>query len=153
MERSELVRFEVEGAELAVRLAGDREKPALLLIHGFPASSESFRNVIGPLAQDCFVISPDLPGFGGSEPIPRPSFSRFADLIEGLLARLRVESFHLYLHDYGAAVGLQLATRGPRRIRSLIVQNANAHESGMGPGWSATKAYWDDPTQIGRAHV
>jgi pimeloyl-ACP methyl ester carboxylesterase len=42
--------------------------------------------------------------------------------------------------------GLYLATRAPRRIRGLIVQNANAHESGMGPGWSATRAYWADPT-------
>lgn len=48
MREPELVRFETEGAEMAVRLAGDREKPALLLIHGFPSSSESFRNVIAP---------------------------------------------------------------------------------------------------------
>src|SRR5687768_4859950 len=69
MREPERVRFEIEGAEMAVRLAGDREKPALLLIHGFPSSSESFRNVIGTLAEDCFVITPDLPGFGGSEPV------------------------------------------------------------------------------------
>jgi pimeloyl-ACP methyl ester carboxylesterase len=146
MRKSELVRFEIEGAEMAVRLAGDREKPALLLIHGFPSSSELFRNVIGSLARDCFVITPDLPGFGGSAPVERPSFSRFADMIDGLLALLGAGSFHLYLHDYEAAVGLHLATRAPRRIRGLIVQNANAHESGMGPQWSATRTYWDDPT-------
>jgi pimeloyl-ACP methyl ester carboxylesterase len=135
-----------EGAELAVRVAGEREKPALLLIHGFPASSESFRHVIGSLARDCFVIAPDLPGFGASEPVACPTFTRFADMVDGLLARLGVESFHLYLHDYGAAVGLHLATRAPERIRGLIVQNANAHESGIGPQWSATRAYWEDPT-------
>lgn len=145
MRKPELVGFEVEGAEVAVRLAGDRGKPALLLIHGFPSSSESFRNVIGSLAEDCFVIAPDLPGFGGSDPVERPSFSSFAERIDGLLAQLGVASIHLYLHDYGAAVGLYLATRAPDRIRSLIVQNANAHESGMGPQWSATRAYWADP--------
>lgn len=138
--------LKIEGADIAVRLAGDRDKPALLLIHGFPASSDSFRDVIEPLARHCFVIAPDLPGFGRSDPIQCPSFSRFADVVEGVLSRLDVESFHLYLHDYGAAVGLHLATRAPRRIRSLIVQNANAHGSGMGPSWSATKAYWNDPT-------
>ncbi len=127
MSKPELVKLEIDGA-------------------GFPSSSESFRNVIGALARDCFVITPDLPGFGSSELVERPSFSRFADLIYGLLARLGAGSFHLYLHDYGAAVGLYLATRAPRRIRGLIVQNANAHESGMGPHWSATRAYWDDPT-------
>jgi pimeloyl-ACP methyl ester carboxylesterase len=146
MKRRETERFELGGAGLAVRLAGDRESPALLLIHGFPSSSETFRNVIGPLARDCFVIAPDLPGFGGSDPLDQPSFARFADRIAELLARLGVDSFHLYLHDYGAATGLHLATREPSRIRSLIVQNANAHATGMGSQWSATQAYWDDPT-------
>jgi pimeloyl-ACP methyl ester carboxylesterase len=146
MEHAELLKLEIDGAELAVRVAGAPEKPPLLLLHGFPSSSESFRGVMDPLAKDCFVIAPDLPAFGGSEPIARPSFARYADVIEGLLSRLRAESFHLYLHDFGAAVGLHLATRAPGRIRSLIVQNANAHENGMGPQWSATKAYWDDPT-------
>jgi len=140
------LKFEIDGAELAVRLEGEREKPALLLIHGFPGSSASFRNVIGALAEDCLVIAPDLPGFGRSDPIDAPTFSRFADMLDELLERLGVSSFHLYLHDYGAAVGLHLATRAPRRIRSLVIQNANAHESGMGSQWSATKAYWDEPT-------
>jgi pimeloyl-ACP methyl ester carboxylesterase len=146
MREPQLVSFEIEGAEMAVRLAGDREKPALLLIHGLPNSSGYFRNVIGPLSRDCFVIAPDLPGFGGSEPVNEPSFSRFADMIEGLLSRLGIESFHLYVHDFGANVALHLATRAPRRIRSLIIQNANAHESGMGPQWVPVRAYWADPT-------
>ena len=142
----ELVKFDIDGAEVAVRLAGDRKKPALLLIHGFPASSRSFRKVIDPLKRDCFVVAPDLPGFGGSDPIGRPSFSRFADMIQELLKRLGVGSFHLYLHDYGAVAGFYLATRTPQNIRSLIIQNANAHESGMGPQWAATRDYWADPT-------
>lgn len=136
----------IDGAGIAVRVAGDPDRPALLLLHGFPGSSQSFRKVIEPLARDCYVIAPDLPGFGDSDPVAQPSFSRFADVIDTLLGRLHIGSFHLYLHDYGAAAGLHLATRAPRRIRSLIIQNANAHESGMGPQWAATKAYWDDPT-------
>lgn len=140
------VTFDIDGTAMAARLAGDRSKPALLLIHGFPASSASFRHVIDVLAQDCFVVAPDLPGFGASEPIARPSFARFADMMNGLLMQLGIQSFHLYLHDYGAAVGLYLATQAPRRIRSLIIQNANAHRSGLGPQWAATKQYWEAPT-------
>jgi pimeloyl-ACP methyl ester carboxylesterase len=149
----DLVKFEIEGAELAVRMAGDREKPALLLLHGLPNSSVYFRNVIGPLSRDCFVIAPDLPGFGGSEPINEPSFSRFADTIDVLLSRLGTESFHLYVHDFGGNVALHLATRAPHRIRSLIIQNANAHESGMGPQWEPVRAYWADPTPEREAEV
>lgn len=146
MSHPELVRFKIDSADMAVRLAGAPDNPGLLLIHGFPGSSRSYSKVIGTLARDCFVIAPDLPGFGTSEPIERPTFSRFADRVDGLLQRLGVGTFHLYLHDFGAAVGLHLATRAPGRIRSLIVQNANAHPSGLGPQWSATRAYWDDPT-------
>lgn len=146
MTESGVERFELGGVDSLVRLAGNRQDPALLLIHGFPNSSDAFRGVIDTLARHCFVIAPDLPGSGGSEPIESPSFKRFAELIDELLSRLAVETFHLYLHDFGAAVGLHLATQAPHRIRSLIIQNANAHESGMGPGWSATRAYWNDPT-------
>jgi pimeloyl-ACP methyl ester carboxylesterase len=145
-DKPELARFKIEGAEVTVRLAGYREKPALLLLHGSPSSSRSFRNVIGTLAGDCFVIAPDLPGYGDSEPIERTSFSRYADVIEALLAGLGVDSFYVYLHDFGAPVGLYLATRAPHRIRGLIIQNGNAHESGLGPTWAATRAFWDDPT-------
>lgn len=146
MNNPELQKFKLGAGELAVRLLGDPQKPALLLIHGFPSSSQSFRRLMGPLARQCFVVAPDLPGFGGSEPIAQPSFAGFADMIDELLAALGVASFHLYLHDFGAAVGLFLATRAPQRIRSLIVQNANAHESGMGPQWAATRTFWEAPT-------
>lgn len=138
--------LKIEGVDIAVRTAGDPTRPALLLVHGFPSSSESFRDVIGPLAKTCYVIAPDLPGFGRSDPIERPTFSRYADVLGGVLEALRVESFHLYLHDYGAAAALHLAMRAPQRIRGLIVQNANAHPSGIGPQWAATQAYWADPT-------
>lgn len=146
MGNTELVTLQIDGTDMAVRLAGDRHKPAFLLIHGFPSSSASFRNVIDTLALDCFVSAPDLPGFGNSAPLENASFSRFADTLEQLLQRMDVERFHLYLHDYGAAVGLHLATRAPRRIRSLVIQNANAHESGLGEQWSATRTYWKSPT-------
>jgi pimeloyl-ACP methyl ester carboxylesterase len=148
-----LVGIEIEDAHIAVRLAGDRKKPALLLLHGLPNSSAYFRNVIGPLSRECFVIAPDLPGFGGSEPIREPTFSRFADMMGALLSRLGVGSFHLYVHDFGANVALHLATRAPHRILSLIIQNANAHESGMGPQWVPVRAYWADPTPEREAEV
>ena len=75
---SETRRFTIGGAAMSVVLAGDRERPALLLIHGFPASSASFRDIVSELARDLFVIAPDLPGFGDSDPVDGPSFAGFA---------------------------------------------------------------------------
>ena len=68
-----------------------------------------------------------------------------------VLDQLGIRSFHLYLHDYGAAVGLHLATRRPDRIRGLIVQNANAHRSGMGEQWADTEQFWREPTREAEA--
>ncbi len=138
--------FELDSGSLSVRVAGDPANAALLLLHGFPSSSATFRHIIHPLAERFFVIAPDLPGFGASEPVDSPTFAKFADIVSELLSRLEVETFHLYLHDFGAPVGLHLATKDTDRVRSLIIQNANAHDSGMGPAWAATKEYWADPT-------
>ena len=135
-----------QGSKISVLTAGVATNPTLLLIHGFPSSSHSFRNVIDELSKNYYLVAPDLPGFGCSDVVQRPSFSKFASIVEAILEILGIRSFHLYLHDYGAVVGLYLATRRPESIRSLIIQNANAHASGMGRKWAATRNYWENPS-------
>lgn len=139
--------FDIAGCKISTVLAGSRSNPAFLLLHGFPSSSRTFRNIIPRLSERCFVIAPDLPGFGQSGLIPDPAFARFTDVIEGLLEKLGVTSAYLYVHDYGAPVALDLAMRDPRRVRGLVVQNANAHRTGFGPAWQDTIAYWDTPSK------
>jgi pimeloyl-ACP methyl ester carboxylesterase len=134
------------GINLAFRSAGDSSRSALVLLHGLPNSSSNFRDVIGPLSRSVFVVAPDLPGFGGSDPLPHATFAGFADCVEELLSQLGVQDRFIYLHDFGAPVGFQLAMRAPQLVRGLIIQNANAHESGMAPQWAATKKFWSDPT-------
>jgi pimeloyl-ACP methyl ester carboxylesterase len=126
--------------------AGDAASPALLLLHGFPNSSRMFREVIPALSQVAYVIAPDLPGFGESHVLPEPSFDAFAAAVAGLLEHLDVGSRHIYLHDFGAPVGLRIAMQAPEKVLGLIIQNANAHASGLGPAWAATQAYWTDPS-------
>jgi pimeloyl-ACP methyl ester carboxylesterase len=133
------------GIDLAFRTGGDSDRSALVLLHGFPSSSRTFRDVIEPLSRSVFVVAPDLPGFGASDVLPKPSFAAFADCIDELLSRLDVKERFIYLHDFGAAVGLQLAMRAPRLVRGLIVQNANAHHSGFGPQWADTLEFWSAP--------
>ncbi len=133
------------GTELSFVTAGDPSSPAVLLLHGFPSSANTFRDVIPTLAEVSYVIAPDLPGFGASEPLPKPSFEAFGDAILELLAHLRVGPRHVYLHDFGAPVGLHVAMNEPESVLGLIVQNANAHRSGFGPQWDDTRAYWSHP--------
>jgi pimeloyl-ACP methyl ester carboxylesterase len=134
------------GIELSVITAGERTNPALLLLHGFPSSANTFRDVIPVLAKTAYVIAPDLPGFGQSDVLPRASFLAFAWAISELLEELGVGPRYVYLHDYGAPVGFHVAMQEPDRVLGIIVQNANAHRTGFGPQWSETLSYWAGPT-------
>jgi pimeloyl-ACP methyl ester carboxylesterase len=97
------------------------------------------------LSKAAFVIAPDLPGFGESHVLPAPSFAAFGEAIAELLERLDIGPRYIYLHDFGAPVGLHIAMQSPERVLGLIVQNANAHRTGLGPQWAATMAYWAEP--------
>ena len=133
------------GTELAVVTAGNPSNPALLLLHGFPSSARTFREIVPVLAKTVHVIAPDLPGFGQSDVLPSPSFSALSDAISETLDRLAIGPRYVYLHDFGAPVGLQIAMNAPELVSGLIIQNANAHRTGFGPQWSETLAYWSQP--------
>ena len=139
------------GTELSFITAGEASKPAVLLLHGTPNSARMFREVAPALAQAAYVIAPDLPGHGESDVLPTVSFPAMGRVISELLDRLAIGPRFIYLHDWGAPVGLQLAMQAPERVLGLIVQNANAHRTGWGPGWAATQAYWSHPDRENEA--
>lgn len=134
------------GTELSFLTAGETSRPAVLLMHGTPNSSLMFRAVLPELAQVAYVIAPDLPGFGESDPLPVASFPAFGQAILELLDRLGIGERYIYLHDFGAPVGFHIALQDPDRVSGLIVQNANAHRTGLGPQWAQVRAYWSHPT-------
>ena len=141
------------GTELSFVTAGAASDPPVLLLHGFPSSARTFRNVIPTLSRTARVIAPDLPGFGESDVLPAPSFDAFGEAISELLDRLSIGPRYIYLHDFGAPVGLHIAMKAPEKVLGLIIQNANAHETGTGPQWAATKAYWADPSPENEAEA
>lgn len=133
------------GTELSYVTAGDVSDPTVLLLHGFPSSARTFRDVIPGLARNAYVIAPDLPGFGQSDVLASPSFAAFGAAISELLDHLRIGSRYIYLHDFGAPVGFDIAMRQPELVAGLIIQNANAHRTGFGPAWKETLDYWAHP--------
>ena len=145
----------VDGLRVFYRQAGDPAAPAVLLLHGFPTSSHMFRDLIPALAGSYRVVAPDLPGFGFTDAPDRTrftySFDRLADVIEGFTEAIGLDRYALYVFDYGAPVGLRLATRHPERVTALISQNGNAYEEGLSSGWNPIQRYWQDPTAANRA--
>lgn len=135
------------GTELSFITAGEPSKPAVLLLHGSPSSAQMFREVVPELSQAAYVIAPDLPGFGESDVLQSPSFPGLGQAILELLDRLSVGPRYIYLHDYGAPAGFYTAMQAPEQVLGLIVQNANAHRTGLGPQWYETQApYWSQAT-------
>lgn len=136
----------VDDINIFYREAGDRSKPTILLLHGFPSSSHQYRNLIPVLANEYHVIAPDYPGFGHSDMPDRKTFrytfDNFAALIEKLLAKLNIKRFSMYVFDYGAPVGFRLYQANPERVSAIITQNGNAYDEGIAGFWEPIKAYW-----------
>ena len=120
-------RFAVNGAEIAARLGGDRDKPALMLLHGFPQTHVMWQRVAQRLKHDFFLVMPDLRGYGDSSHAPGlPDHSNYSkrslaqDLVE-VMDTLGFADFALCGHDRGGRVAHRLALDHPARISKLCV--------------------------------
>jgi len=57
---------------------------------------------------------------------------------------LGLSHYTLYMQDYGGPVGFRMALAYPDRVEALIVQDAVAHNEGLGANWNARRAFWAD---------
>jgi pimeloyl-ACP methyl ester carboxylesterase len=136
--------------EIFYREAGPKDAPAILLLHGFPTSSQMFRNLIPALADQYRVIAPDYPGYGHSS-MPahdkfKYTFDNLAQVIDEFTEKVGLSKYALYVQDYGAPVGYRLAVKHPERITAIVVQNGNAYDEGLdNEFWKPIKAYWKEP--------
>jgi len=140
----------VQGLDIFYREAGRKDVPTILLLHGFPTSSQMFRNLIPALADRFHLIAPDYPGFGNSSMPPVTefdyTFDNLANVVDAFTQMLGLDRYSLYVMDYGAPMGFRLAARHPERVQSLIVQNGNAYEEGLKEFWKPFRAYWKERT-------
>jgi pimeloyl-ACP methyl ester carboxylesterase len=126
---------EITGRRIFYREAGSPAAPAVVLLHGTPASSHQYRNLIPALADRYHVIAPDYPGFGHSD-VPGVdefsyTFDNLADHVDALLDHLGLQRYAIFVQDYGAPIGWRLALRHPDRIAAIITQNGNAYVEGF----------------------
>jgi len=152
--RTSVHKIEVDGVRVFYRAAGDTSAPVVLLLHGFPASSFMFRELIPRIATDYRVIAPDLPGFGFTDvPAERKyaySFDGLASTLEAFTEALKIDRYAIYVFDYGAPTGFRLAMVHPDRVTAIVSQNGNAYEEGLGDAWDPIRKYWATPTEENR---
>jgi pimeloyl-ACP methyl ester carboxylesterase len=140
----------VDGLDIFYRRAGSSQHPTILLLHGALSSSHMFRRLIPALAGQFHLVAPDLPGFGNSS---MPGVAEFDYTFAGLTRVMRhfvdaigLDAFSMYLTDHGAPIGYRIAVADPDRVESLIIQNGNAYDEGLGDFWDPIKNYWADPS-------
>jgi pimeloyl-ACP methyl ester carboxylesterase len=148
---------DADGVSVFYRAAGDTSAPVVLLLHGFPASSFMFRELIARLADHYRVIAPDLPGFGFTKvPAERKyiyTFDALAKTIDAFTDALQLKRYAIYVFDYGAPTGFRLAMAHPERITAIVSQNGNAYEEGLGDAWGPIRKYWAEPTAENRETI
>ena len=136
----------VDGLNVTYREAGYPTNPKLVLLHGFPASSHQYRDLIRLLADRFHLIAPDYPGFGLSD-TPDPAtfsytFDRLAQVIKRFLALKGFNQYGLFVQDYGGPVGFRLIESEPDALEWLIIQNSNAYEVGFTAAWDGLRNLW-----------
>jgi pimeloyl-ACP methyl ester carboxylesterase len=114
------------GVTLNVATAGDPANPPVILLHGFPESHRTWREV-APRLEDFFLVMPDQRGFAGSDLPQDVDDYRTDKLIDDIFAladALSLERFALVGHDWGGAIAWGAALRGDPRLSRLAIINA-----------------------------
>ena len=138
----------VDGLTIFYREAGPRDAPTILLLHGLPSSSRMFQPLLTRLSDNYHLVAPDYPGFGHSDwPDPKQfdyTFDHIASVMNGFTEALALSRYTMYMQDYGGPVGFRMALAHPERVQALIVQDAVAHNEGLGVNWKTRRAFWAD---------
>jgi pimeloyl-ACP methyl ester carboxylesterase len=115
------------GVTLNVAFAGARDAPAVILLHGFPESHRTWREIAPRLGDGFRLIMPDQRGFAGSDRPQEVDAYKTDTLINDVFAladTLGLEGFALVGHDWGGAVAWPAALRGDPRLKKLAIVNA-----------------------------
>jgi pimeloyl-ACP methyl ester carboxylesterase len=139
---------QIDGLSIFYREAGPKDAPTLLLLHGFPSSSRMFEPLFTRLSDRYHLVAPDYPGFGHSDwPDPKRfdyTFDHIASVIDDFTQAAGLSRYTIYMQDYGGPVGFRMLLAHPERAQSLIIQNAVAHNEGLGAIWATRRAFWAD---------
>ena len=115
------------GVDLDVQVAGSRDKPPVILLHGFPESHRTWRDIVPDLARNHFVLAPDQRGYARSskpDGVEQYAPDRIVADLVALADAFELDRFTLVGHDWGGAVAWMAALGHPDRVERLVIVNA-----------------------------
>ena len=112
--------IQIDGRDILYYQAGHGEP--LVVIHGGGGDARTWLDNISELGEKFTVYAPDLPGFGGSEPLEGNYFiPELSEFIDKFATSLGLEEFHVMGHSLGGGVALDYALRSPHKIKKLVL--------------------------------
>lgn len=126
----------VDGLDIFYREGGSATDSTIVFLHGNPASSIQYQEVMENLAGKGFhVIAMDYPSFGYSSAPDHKAyvytFDHMAETVAHFLKARSISRYALYMQDYGVPIGFRLLTSSPQQVTAIIVQNGVIHLDGF----------------------
>ena len=112
----------VGGRRIAYREAGDESLPALVLLHGLGGNAAMWRRQYDALSDRFLVVGWDMPGYGGSDPLPGvPEAADYAVALSGLLDALGIDRACLVGQSVAALIAASFACAFSERTRAVVL--------------------------------
>jgi pimeloyl-ACP methyl ester carboxylesterase len=127
--------IEVTGVETNYYEYGRKHALPVIMLHGMSSSADSFREIIYDLGNTCWLVAPDIPGFGLSGEVNPFTFERLSAWLGAFMDELGIASADLVGHSFGGALGVDFALRHEERVKSLILLAPSVLRPGKYPEW------------------
>lgn len=116
-------------------VAGDPERPTMVLLHGMSASADSYREIMEILASEYYLLAPDIPGFGYSGDIEPYTVPNLVEWLGAFFDAVSLEEAILVGHSFGGALNVSFALERPERVNCLILLAPSILRPGKFPNW------------------
>ena len=115
----------IDGTDIHFSQAGERDCPALLILHGWGCNYRTYQNIIDKLSSFFFVITPELPGFGQTPEPPEPwSVGDYADFVKVFCEKTNLNPLVILAHSLGCRIAIKLLSKNALRPEKIIFTGA-----------------------------
>ena len=128
--------WEQVATEAGVAFLSKGQGPAILFLHGIGGAARQFAPQLGHFAGRCRAVAWDMPGSGGSVPLPLVTMDALAAALAGFIGAAKLGRPILVGHSLGGMVAQHLLAEAPRAARALVLAQTSAAFGSKDPAWA-----------------